>query len=52
VESKPSFKGGKKLKMHCKHYLPNAPLPFDHNGSDERYTNAMSIKRKKLLKII
>jgi hypothetical protein len=42
VVSKPSFKGGKKLKMKCKHYLPNPPLPFDHNGADERYKNVMN----------
>jgi hypothetical protein len=30
-------KGGKNRKLRCKHFLPNAPLPFDHNVDEGRH---------------
>lgn len=46
VKTNPMFKGGKKRKIHCKNYLPNALLPFDHNCKDNRYEDLLGKKSK------
>ena len=46
VKTKPSYKGGKKRNIHCKNYLPNALLPFDHNCKDNRYEGLLGKSKK------